>query len=210
MAKLIKFQPKTPRKFGHKRVGSRKRMKLEKFGQLNMFEQQAKEAKVVNFPLNLSPFEEALMMDENHSEKAKEAYRRSISRKDHVADSYCNLGILESMDHNTPQAFDCFTQALKHNPRHFEAHFNLANLYSESGNLALARLHYEIAVEIKPKDPNVYYNLGLVLVLNKDFMNAIEALEKYKSLAEDENTNQADNLINSLRNSIPPNRKHHD
>ena len=98
MAKLIKLQPKTPSKFGHKKVGSRKRLKLEKFGQLNLFEQKNQEAKVINFPLNLSPFEEALMLDENDPQRAREAYLRAIKRKDHVADAYCNLGILESRE----------------------------------------------------------------------------------------------------------------
>jgi tetratricopeptide (TPR) repeat protein len=204
MTKLIKFQPKTPSKFGHKKVGSRKRLKLEEFGQLNLFDQNNSEAKVINFPLDMSPFEEALMLDENDPVRAREAYEKAINRKDHVADAYCNMGILESRENRTPQAFNCFTKALKHNPRHFEAHFNLANLYSDSGNLALARLHYEIAIEIKPRDPNPYYNLGLVLVLNKDFVNAIDSLEKYISLASEQNTQQAENLINNLRNSIPP------
>jgi len=202
MAKLIKFRPKSPTKFGHKRVGNRKRMKLEKFGQLNLFERQNKEARVINFPIHMSPFDEALMMDDNKDQRAREAYRTAITRKDHVADAYCNLGILESLENNTSQAFDCILQSLKHNPRHFEAHYNLANLYSDSGNLALARLHYEIAAEIRSKDPNVYYNLGLVLVLGKDYPNALNALEKYSLLAPDEETAQANNLMNSLRHSM--------
>ena len=202
MAKMIKFQPKSPRKFGHRRVGSRKRLKLEKFGQLNLFDQSVKEAKVINLPMNVSPFDEALLLDEQGDPRAKEAYRLAIKKKDHLADAYCNLGILESTENNNSQAFNCLTQSLKHNPRHFEAHYNLANLYSDSGNMALARLHYEIASEIKPKDANVYYNLGLVLVISKDYQNAIEALEKYKSLSKSENTDQADNLINSLKSSL--------
>ena len=207
MAKMIKFRPKAPSRFGHQRVRSRKQLKLEQLGQLNLFgdeeENAEKDARIIRFPLHYSPFEEALLLDENGDERAREAYQHAIAKKDSIADAYCNLGVLESTDQNIPQAFDCLTNALKYDPRHFEAHYNLANLYSESGNLTLARLHYEIALELRPKEANVYYNLGLVLVLIKDYSSAIEILEKYKVLSEDEtDLANADNLISNIRSSF--------
>ena len=140
---------KAPSKFGYKRVRGRKKIDLEEFGQLNLFNQIV-EAKVIRLNAHLSPFEEALLMDEQEQTSAKEAYWNAIKLSDCVADAYCNLGILESRDGETVKAIDSFTNALKFDPRHFEAHYNLANLYSDVGDLALARLHYELAIEIDP------------------------------------------------------------
>lgn len=81
------------------------------------------------------------------------------------ADAYCNLGIMETRAGRTARAFDCFTKSLAHDPRHFEAHYNLGNLYFEEDTLRLARLHYELAAEIDPNSPNLHFNLGLVLTL---------------------------------------------
>jgi hypothetical protein len=36
---------------------------------------------------------------------------------------------------------------LKNEPRHVEAHYNLANLYFDAGDLQLAKLHYESAAD---------------------------------------------------------------
>ena len=68
----------------------------------------------------------------------KQEYLKAIESKDSIADAYCNLGILESQDKNYSKAIDCFTLCLKEDPRHFEAHYNLANLYAEIGNFMFA------------------------------------------------------------------------
>ena len=77
-------------------------------------------------PVRLSPFEKALLLHERGESGAVDAYRAAIEAEDYVADAYCNLGILEHEAERVPRAFDCFTTALKHEPRHFETHFNLA------------------------------------------------------------------------------------
>ena len=55
-----------------------------------------------------------------------------------------------------------FTLSLKNDPRHVEAHYNLANLYYDAGDLQLAKLHYEAAAQIEPGFSLVYFNLSLV------------------------------------------------
>jgi hypothetical protein len=44
----------------------------------------------------------------------------------------------------------------------------LGNLYFEGDNLRLAKMHYELAAEINPIFPNLYFNLGLVLGLMEE------------------------------------------
>lgn len=194
MTKVIKFQQAVPEKFGPQRVRKKKRPDLEKLGQLNLFSG----AKVISLHA-LSPFEEALMADDQgNMERAKFGYQKAIEVHDSVADAYCNLGIIEFQEGNYPKAIDCFTLCLREEPRHFEAHYNLANLYSEVGNYLLAKLHYQTSIEIEPDFANSYFNLGLNLAMNKSFTEAITVLNQYRSLTPPEHHAQANELIQKI------------
>ena len=125
MTKVVKFSIPTPEKFGFKPVRKRKADRLERHGQLNLFTG----GKVVRLN-QLSPFEQALLHDEQGDRVARAFYQKAVEAGDCVADACCNMGILESKEHNYSQAIDCFTRCLKYDPRHFEAHYNLANLYA--------------------------------------------------------------------------------
>ena len=200
MGKVLQFTIKPPTKFGFVRVKRRKKGPSGKPGQLNLFSTPG--AQVLRLPSNLSPFEEALVLDERGDKKAEEVYWRAIEDGDSVADAYCNLGILESRAGRTPKAFDCFTKSLEHDPRHFESHYNLGNLYFEEGNLRLARMHYELAAEVDPKFANLYFNLGLVHAMNNDYAAALAALNKYKELASSDEGTKADELLANLMRSV--------
>jgi tetratricopeptide (TPR) repeat protein len=197
MGKILPFPAKQPSKFGFERVKNRKKGNPD---QLNLF--SARMAEVLRLPTNISPFEEALLLDEHCDSRAEASYRRAIEEGDLVADAYCNLGIIESKAGRTAKAFDCFTKSLEHDPRHFEAHYNLANLYFEGNNLPLAKMHYELAAEIDPAFPNLYFNLGLVLALLEETKAAIDALDKYQLQAPPEERGKADDLISELRRSL--------
>ncbi len=198
MAKVIQFPSPNPEKFGFKPVRKKRHTETGRHGQLNLFSG----GKIISLN-QLSTFEEALMLDEQGNEKAKEIYLKAIQQGDSVSDAYCNLGILESEQKNYTKAIDCFTRGLKEDPRHFEAHYNLANLYAEVGNIPLAKLHYQMSIEIEPGFPNSHFNLGLTLAMNKEIEEAIQALLAYRSLVtyEEEKT-QAEDLINSLSHSL--------
>ena len=196
MAKVVKFPGPAPEKFGLQRVGKKEKEKKEptKPGQLPLF----MGAKVVKLS-KLSSFEEALLQDENNNLKsARELYQKAISEGDNLSDAYCNLGILESVEGNHTKAIDCFTQCLKVDPRHYEAHYNLANLYAEVGNYSLAKFHYGISIEIEPTFPNSYFNLGIALALNKEFDEAVRLLYQYRQLSFGEDHAYTDELIRQL------------
>jgi tetratricopeptide (TPR) repeat protein len=197
MGKILPFPPKQPSKFGFVRVKNRKK---EIPDQLNLFVPMV--GQVLHLPTYTSPFEEALLLDEHNDSRAEEAYWRAISEGDHVADAYCNLGIIESKAGKTVKAFDCLTKSLECDSRHLEAHYNLGNLYFDAENLRLARMHYELIAEIDPTFPNVYFNLGLVLVLLEQQNAAIDAFVKYRLLAPQEECSKADNLISELKRSL--------
>lgn len=200
MGKVLEFSPNPPAKFGFERVRKKKKEHPEKRGQLNLFSSSA--AQVLKLPSNMSPFEEALLLDERGDEHAAAAYREAIEQGDGVADAYCNLGIIESQQGRTAKAFDCFTRSLEHDPRHFESHYNLGNLYFDAGDLRLAQMHFQLAAEVEPSFPNLYFNLGLVHALSQDFPAAIVALRRYKDLAGAEEGEKADELLGTLVRSV--------
>ena len=200
MAKVIQLDRTGPSKLGYKRAKRRKSKVLETEGQLNLFAQS--EAKVIQLPSRFTPFEEALWLDERGYPGAQEAYLKAIFAEDCIADANCNLGILETQSGNTVKAFDYFTECLKYEPRHLEAHYNLANLYFEQDDYRLAKLHYEIAAEIEPEFSNIYFNLALVYAMNEEYEDAFNALIKYKSLAPPDEGNKADSLLTSLKKSL--------
>jgi tetratricopeptide (TPR) repeat protein len=198
MAKVIQFPVPNPEKFGFKPVRKKKpETNTTKNGQLHLFGG----AKIVNLN-NLTPFEEALILDEQGDNRAAVQYQKAIDAGDSIADAYCNLGIIESGKQHYTKAVDCFTRALKADPRHFEAHYNLANVYAEIGNLALAKIHYQISIEIEPSFPNSYFNLGITLAMNKEIDEAIQRLLTYRALAGEEDQSQAEELIASLMRSL--------
>lgn len=198
MANIIEFQIQKPQS-GLKRVGKRPKTDPKGINQLDLFSQKSSKANIFVIPSSLTPFEEALMLDEKGDPKAKEAYQNAVNLNDCAADSYCNLGILEYESGSTIKAIDSFTKSLKSEPRHFESHYNLANLYSELGNLPLAKTHYEFAKELRPDFPDTRFNLGLVYAMTRNFESALKILSEYKEMVTPKDGAIADKLIESIR-----------
>ena len=198
MAKVVKFPQPAPEKFGYKPVRKKREGGAQGNKQLNLFSG----GRVVKLS-NLTTFEEALILDEQENPKAKDLYLKAIEEGDCVADAYCNLGILESQAQNASQAIDYLTQSLKHDPRHFEAHYNLANLYAEVGNLPLAKVHYQIAIQVEPDFPNAHFNLGLTLAMLSEPQTAVEELYAYKRLSDKDDLRHVDELIATISLAKP-------
>lgn len=198
MANIIEF-PIQKVQFGLKRARKSPKIQLRHSNQLDLFSQRSPETNIFVMPSSLSPFEEALMLDEKGDPNAKDAYQNAVNLHDYTPDAYCNLGILEYESGNTVRAIDSFTRSLKSDPRHFESHYNLANLYSELGNLPLAKAHYEFARELKPEFPDLCFNLGLVYAMTRDFDSALKILAEYIDMVSPEDCTNAEKLIESIR-----------
>ena len=198
MGEILKFPGETAR-LGYSRVRRRSR-RTDDPNQLDLF--LAAPVRISSFSPALSTFEQALISDERGDGQAGVLYAQAIEQQDCVADAYCNLGILESQKGNSAKAFDYFTTSLKHDPRHVQAHYNLANLYFEVNDFRLAQVHYEIAMQIDPDFANVYFNLALVQSLNHDVAAAIATLSRYQQLAPPDEASQADEVLRSLRQTL--------
>src|SRR5687768_10937275 len=198
MGEILKF-PGDATKLGYSRVRKRCRQ-ADDPNQLDLF--LPAPARISNFAPTLSPFEQALLCDERGELRAADLYAKAIENHDCVADAFCNLGIIESKKGNTAKAFDCFTTSLKHDARHSEAHYNLANLYFEVNDFRLAQIHYEMAAEVDPTFANVYFNLALVQSINNELAAAISTLTKYQQLVPADEARNADELLRNLRQSV--------
>jgi len=80
-------------------------------------------------------------------------------------------------------ALENLLSLLKNDPRHVEAHYNLANLYYDAGDFPAGGLHYEAAAQIEPNFSLVYYNLALVyhrlkMSLPRRIMNKYKELDR--------------------------------
>jgi len=175
-----------------------RQIEAELHGQLNLFPEKG--GQLIQLPLRLSPFEEALILHEQGDKRAIEMYLKAIQGGECIADAYCNLGILDYEENDIPKAFDHFTNALRHDPRHFESHFNLAHLYFEAGETRLARLHYEISAVIEPGNASVHFNLGLIHAMDGDLTGAVASLNRAKEYATDDELAQVEELLVSLHN----------
>lgn len=198
MAQILKL-PVQSRKLGFRRV--RKRCRSADPNQLDLF--PPAKAQILEFAApGLSAFEQALLSDERGDERAAELYSKAIEQQDCVADAFCNLGILESQRGNVLKAFDCFTNCLKHDPRHTEAHYNLANLYFDQNDFRLAQLHFELATECDPGFGNAHFNLALVRAINSDPEGAARSLTHYRALVSEEEGRDALQMLEDLKKSI--------
>jgi tetratricopeptide (TPR) repeat protein len=198
MTKVVQFPFSSPEKFGFRPVRKRTN-KTDPKGQLNLFSG----ARIVKLN-QLSPFEEALMLDEQQDARAIAMYEEAIRQIDAMADAYCNLGIIYSQRQDFSKAVDCFTKSLKEDPRHFESHYNLANVYAELGNWPLAKLHYQVSIEIEPDFPNSYFNLGLTQARGREWQAAIDSLTQYLLRVSLEEGKQARELIQQMTASLQP------
>jgi lipoprotein NlpI len=74
----------------------------------------------------------------------------------------------------------------------------LANLYAELGNFPLAKVHYQLSIEVEPDFPNSHFNLGLTLAMNREIEEAILSLMNYRKLSSPEDYSHVEELISSL------------
>jgi DNA-binding transcriptional MerR regulator len=179
---------------------STRQIEAELCGQLNLFSEKG--GRLIQLPVKISPFEEALLLHERGDYRASEMYAKAILNGECVSDAYCNLGILDYEANNVVGAFDHFTNALKNDPRHFESHFNLAHLYFEAGDFRLARLHYELSARLEPNSTSVHFNLGLIHAINGELTTAIQELNRAKEHASEDEVAQVEELLASLQNAI--------
>lgn len=93
-------------------------------------------------------------------------------------EGYDLLGIIYMQQRDYDAALKAFEHALSLNPRSAATHNNLANCYAQEQKMDLAEKEYRISLKIDPSNQGANYNLGVILLANKQPEAAIAYLRK--------------------------------
>lgn len=191
MAKVISYKSDRARKLGFKKA---RRKNATTDGQLDLFAQTTRE-RSLKPKLNASSFQTALEHDGVDDQSALQFYKAALDDAVHRSDALCNMGIVYARFGDTVRAIDSFTKCLVEDPRHLEAHFNLANMYYDLENYLLAASHYEVALSIDEFFADAKFNLALTYLALKEDSKASEMLEQYLETCPEEEKRSAEKLL---------------
>ena len=127
---------------------------------------------------------------------AEQALRQTIAMAPDHAEALFHLGALCRMRQDIVSAIDCYRRALASKPGFVDAHVNLGLLLNDAGDAQKAAEHLEAADRLRPNDPAILNNLGMVHK-NVAPLDAIRLFERALALAP-RLTNAATNLAKLL------------
>ena len=90
------------------------------------------------------------------------------------SDEWYNLG-LDLEDAGSAKAMDAYARAIELDAGNADAHVNLGRLLQLSGDIKLAKRHYERALDLVPNHQLAFYNLGTVF----DELNELNTAADY-------------------------------
>jgi tetratricopeptide (TPR) repeat protein len=93
---------------------------------------------------------------------AEEAFRETIAIAPDHAEALFHLGNMHRARCDIAGAIDCYRRALAAKSGFVDAHVNLGLLLKETGEAAEAVGHLETADRLRPNDPGILNNLGIV------------------------------------------------
>ena len=95
---------------------------------------------------------------QNNIELALQYYLRELKIEPH-ADCYYNVGVLYGYQNKFIESAEYLEHSLKMDPSYFPAQLNLAALYLKQQKIQEAITHYQKALDLKPKDPEIQHIL---------------------------------------------------
>jgi tetratricopeptide (TPR) repeat protein len=108
-------------------------------------------------------FQALELQEEGKWDRAALKYEALLQIQGETADILVNLGTCYFHQREYDQADEFFRRALKHEPDHVEANFNLANLLAARGALEIAVGYYSTALAADPEFTAATFNLARVL-----------------------------------------------
>lgn len=135
-------------------------------------------------------FDAATKLEAADPKAAMGIYDRLIKQGDDsetTVASWVNRGVLLYNERKFEEAAASYRRALKLDPHHSLANYNLANALEESGQKQEAVGHYEQAIKDAPSWADPYYNLAR---LQHQLRNNAKALEMYRAFLKREGTGQ--------------------
>ncbi len=122
------------------------------------------------------------------TETTVEVTERSVSR----AERYCKKGTSYQQQGKIEEAIESYREALNFDPDHLPAHMKLATAYLQTSRFREAEQELAFLYAVKPKDPKMLFNFGLLLYRTGEYVSA-EA--KVRKLLEEDPFHLEANLL---------------
>ena len=123
-----------------------------------------------------------LLLAYNRYEEAIKYFNLSLEADYNQQNSHMLMGYAFKKINKPENAINCFMNALKINPRFFEAHMQLGNIYHLLQDTN-ALSHYNNALRLKPNDEMVLYNKALFYQSILDWNNALNAYSELHKIS---------------------------
>ena len=98
------------------------------------------------------------------------------------------MGRIAERRNRFEEAVAAYHRAVTIDPRHRDAHYNLAFLHQQTGNVDQAIEHFQAVTQLDPQNPEAHLNLGVLLAGNGQIEQAeheyLTALDLDPNLAE--------------------------
>ena len=127
-------------------------------------------------------FERGIELEENDTERAIDAYERSLRLRPDSTESWINLGRLYAESGQSERANACFSEALAMDPADATAIYNLGVVSQDSGRDDDAIGYYQRALQIDASLAEAHYNLATIFDRNGDPRSAIRHINEYRKL----------------------------
>lgn len=127
-------------------------------------------------------FERGVALEETDSERAIDAYERSLRLRPDSTETWINLGRLYAESGQTKRASECFAKALTVDPGDATAIYNLGVVSQDAGNDQEAVELYQRALQIDASLAEAHYNLATIFDRNGDARAAIRHINEYRKL----------------------------
>lgn len=122
---------------------------------------------------------------ERNSSKRKGLLDQAIENNSTRAIYWQHRGYVNGEMNNFDQAISDLTTAISLNPTDSSAYNTLGQIYARSNQKIEAKQQFYNALKINPKDPHAAPNLSRLLLLEENFEQVIDTVEKYPQALED-------------------------
>ncbi|MBU2444814.1 MAG: glycosyltransferase family 39 protein [Bacteroidetes bacterium] len=116
---------------------------------------------------------------------AASSYKKSIMFREHYL-THLKLGDVYALQKMNAEALQEYKAVLELRPDYPPAIFNMALIYSSTGNLERATQLYERVLQVDPNYSDAYRSLGAIAYLNNDLSEALRYFEKFLETSTDE------------------------
>ncbi|MDB6025233.1 MAG: Tetratricopeptide 2 repeat protein, partial [Verrucomicrobiales bacterium] len=110
-------------------------------------------------------------------DEAIDQFLDAIQTKPELAQAHHNLGIAYYRKKEYAKALDCYKKAIQLKPNYGQAHFSAGNCELRLDHLDAALNHYFTAERYIPNNPDVPYNIGIILSVRGQTNHAVRFLQ---------------------------------